>query len=94
MTIFLAWELAFLILAGLVLGTGLGVWMSQLFIPYLQIGTDAIALTPPFLVEVAWDSIYRIYLIFGLLFFAALVVLTGLLLRMRIFEAVKLGETV
>jgi putative ABC transport system permease protein len=94
MTIFLAWELAFLILAGLVLGTGLGVWMSQLFIPYLQIGTDAVALTPPFLVEVAWDSIYRIYLIFGLLFFAALLVLTGLLLRMRIFEAVKLGETV
>jgi putative ABC transport system permease protein len=94
MTIFLAWELAFLIVAGLVLGTSLGVWMSQLFIPYLQIGTDVVALTPPFVVEVAWDSIYRIYLIFGLLFFAALLVLTGLLLRMRIFEAVKLGETV
>jgi putative ABC transport system permease protein len=94
MTIFLAWELAFLILAGLVLGTTLGVWMSQLFIPYLQIGADITALTPPFLVEVAWDSIYRIYLIFGLLFLIALAVLTALLLRMRIFEAVKLGETV
>ena len=94
MTIFLAWELTFLILAGLVLGTGLGIWMSQLFIPYLQIGSDIIALTPPFIVEIAWDAIYRIYTIFGLLFFAALMVLTGLLLRMKIFEAVKLGETV
>jgi len=94
MAIYLAWELAFLVLAGLVLGTGLGVWMSQLFIPYLQIGADVTALTPPFLVEIAWDSIYRIYFIFGLLFLAALFVLTGLLMRMRIFEAVKLGETV
>jgi putative ABC transport system permease protein len=94
MTIFLAWELTFLILAGLVLGTGLGIWMSQLFIPYLQIGPDVTALTPPFIVEIAWDAIYRIYTIFGLLFFAALIVLTGLLLRMKIFEAVKLGETV
>jgi putative ABC transport system permease protein len=94
MTIFLAWELTFLILAGLVLGTGLGIWMSQLFIPYLQIGSDITALTPPFIVEIAWDAIYRIYTIFGLLFFAALMVLTGLLLRMKIFEAVKLGETV
>jgi putative ABC transport system permease protein len=94
MTIFLAWELAFLILAGLVLGTGLGIWMSQLFIPYLQIGVEATALTPPFIVEIAWDAIYRIYAIFGLLFFAALMVLTVLLLRMKIFEAIKLGETV
>jgi putative ABC transport system permease protein len=94
MTIFLAWELAFLILTGLLLGTGLGVWASQLFIPYLQVGPDPKALTPPFLVEIAWPAIFRIYLLFGLLFVAALGVLASLLLRMKIFQAVKLGETV
>ncbi|MBN1994859.1 MAG: ABC transporter permease [Anaerolineae bacterium] len=94
MAIFLAWELAFLILSGLGLGTGLGILVSDLFIPYLQIGADAVSLTPPFLVEIAWPAIFRIYTIFGLLFFAALIILTALLLRMRIFEAVKLGETV
>ncbi|MBN1217309.1 MAG: FtsX-like permease family protein [Anaerolineae bacterium] len=94
MAVFLAWELAFLILSGLVLGTGLGILVSDLFIPYLQIGADAVSLTPPFLVEIAWPAIFRIYTIFGLLFFAALLILTVLLLRMRIFEAVKLGETV
>jgi putative ABC transport system permease protein len=94
MAIFLAWELAFLILSGLVLGTGLGIFVSELFIPYLQIGADAVSLTPPFVVEIAWPAIFRIYSIFGLLFFAALIILTALLLRMRIFEAVKLGETV
>jgi putative ABC transport system permease protein len=94
MTIFLGWELAFLILTGLTLGTALGAWVSQLFIPHLQIGSDATALIPPFLVEIAWPAILRIYLLFGLLFVAALAVLVVLLLRMKIFRAIKLGETV
>ena len=94
MTIFLAWELAFLILAGLVLGTFLGAWTSQLFIPFLQVGVDAAARTPPFLVEIAWPAIFRIYILFGLIFIIALIILAGFLLRMRIFQAIKLGETV
>lgn len=94
MAIFLAWELAALILTGLVLGTGLGIWVSQLFIPYLQLGTSLEALRPPFLVEIAWPAIFRIYALFGVLFITALMVLTGLLRRMKIFEAIKLGETV
>ncbi len=94
MALFLGWELAALILTGLVLGTGLGIWVSQLFIPYLQLGATPEALRPPFLVEIAWPAIFRIYALFGVLFIAALMVLTGLLLRMKIFEAVKLGETV
>ena len=93
MAIFLAWELAFLILSGILLGTFLGVFVSELFIPFLQVGPDAAARTPPFLVEVAWPAILRIYALFGLLFIAALGVLIVLLSRMKIFQAVKLGET-
>ena len=93
MTAFLAWELAFLILVGLVAGTGLGVWVSELFIPYLQVGTGPSARVPPFVVKIAWPAILRIYILFGLLFVAALGVLVALLLRMKIFQAVKLGET-
>jgi putative ABC transport system permease protein len=94
MTFFLAWELIFLILTGLVAGTGLGAWISGLFIPYLQVGTEAAARIPPFLVEIAWPAIFRIYALFGLLFVVALVVLAVLLLRMKIYQAIKLGETV
>lgn len=94
MAIFLAWELAFLILTGLGLGTFLGVFVSDLFIPFLQVGNDAAARTPPFLVEIAWPAIFRIYALFGVLFIAALSVLIVLLMRMKIFQAVKLGETV
>ncbi len=94
MTTFLAWELAFLILTGAIAGAGLGIWVSHLFIPYLQVGSGAAAQTPPFVVQIAWSAILRICVLFGLLFVAALGGLAVLLLRMKVFQAVKLGETV
>jgi putative ABC transport system permease protein len=94
MTTFLAWELAFLILLGLGAGTYLGALISQIFIPYLQIGADVQSMTPPFQVEIAWTAITRIYALFVLLFVVALSVLVVFLLRMKIFQAIKLGETV
>jgi len=75
-------------------GTGLGVWVSELFIPHLQNGSSLAARIPPFLVQIDWGSVFQIYILFGLLFFVALAVLAGMLLRMKIFQAVKLGEAV
>ena len=94
MTSLLAWELAFLILTGLAAGTLLGGWISQQFIPFLQVGSGPAARVPPFLVEIAWPAIFRIYALFGLLFIIALGALAALLMRMKIFQAIKLGETV
>jgi putative ABC transport system permease protein len=94
MTTFLAWELAFVVLLGLGAGTILGALVSNVYIPYLQVGNTPQALTPPFLVEIAWPAITRIYILFGALFVVALSVLAALLLRMKIFQAIKLGETV
>jgi len=93
MTAFLTWELAFLILIGSAAGTALGGWVSKLFIPYLQVGTEVSTRIPPYVVEIAWPAVFRIYLLFGLLFIAALGALAALLLRMKIFQAIKLGET-
>jgi putative ABC transport system permease protein len=93
MASFLAWELAFLLLVGLVVGTGVGIWTSQFYIPYLQIGETATAYVPPYIIEIAWPDIVRIYILFGLLFVAALGGLGALLMRIKIFQAVKLGET-
>jgi putative ABC transport system permease protein len=94
MTAFLSWELALLIGLGAAVGTALGVGCSRLFIPYLQVGSSGVAQIPPFVVQIAWPAIVRIYALFGLLFLAALAGLVALLLRMKIFQAVKLGETV
>jgi putative ABC transport system permease protein len=49
---------------------------------------------PPYVVEISWPAVFRIYVLFGLLFVASLGVLIALLMRMKIFRAIKLGETV
>ncbi len=94
MTTFLAWELIFLIFLGLAAGTFLGILVSQIFIPSLQVGDSITELIPPFIVEIAWPAIFRIYALFGALFAVALTALAVLLMRMKIFQAIKLGETV
>jgi putative ABC transport system permease protein len=93
MTILLASELAFLILMGLMAGTVLGAGISELFIPSLQIGNTPASRIPPYLVSIGWPTIIRIYELLGLLFLGTLILLATLLLRMRVFQAIKLGET-
>jgi putative ABC transport system permease protein len=94
MVSFLAWELATLIGVGLAAGTGLGVMVSRLFIPYLQVGSTAASKIPPYVVIIAWPEIIRIYSLFGGMFVIAMIGLAFMLVRIKIFEAVKLGETV
>lgn len=94
MAAYLAGEQAVLILAGIGLGTGLGVWASRLFIPFLQVGSGRTALIPPFVVQIAWQQLGTIYALFGVMFVAAVLILILLLVRMRVFEAIKLGEAV
>lgn len=89
----LAAELAFLVLLGIGAGTALGILASRLFIPFLQIGASARSQYPPFQIEIAWLSIVEIYVLFIALFLVALSVLSSLLVRMKIFQAIKLGET-
>ncbi|MBN1563006.1 MAG: ABC transporter permease [Anaerolineae bacterium] len=89
-----AWELCLLIVSGLGLGVGLGLAVSGLYIPFLQFSTDRSELVPPYVVEIAWTEIAQITVLFLATFITILVLLLVVLGRMRIFEAVKLGETV
>ena len=75
------------------MGTLLGGGVSEFFIPFLQVGVDEVSRIPPYVVDVAWSAIFRIYALFAGLFVIAFVALIVMLRRMRIFEAVKLGET-
>jgi putative ABC transport system permease protein len=92
MAAFLAGEQAILILTGMGLGAGLGVWAGRIFIPFFQVGEGRAALTPPFIVHIAWERMGVIFGVFGVMYITAVLVLIILLLRMRLFEAVKLGE--
>ena len=87
----LAAELAFLVLLGIGVGTALGVFASRLFVPFLQIGASAQSQYPPFQIEIAWLSIAQIYVLFALLFVERWLCFS-LLVRMKIFQAIKFGD--
>lgn len=90
----LGWEQALIIGAGMLAGTLIGVSASQLFIPFLQVRRGENSQVPPFLVEIAWDQIGIIYATFGVMLVLAVVVMVVLLRRMKLFQAVKLGEAI
>lgn len=91
---FLGIEQVLLIATGITAGTGLGIWVSGLFIPFLQVGTARNIDIPPFVVLIAWDDILKIYAIFAAMLVLAIAGMIWLLMHLRIFEAVKLGEAV
>ena len=93
LAVFLIAEQLTLIATGALAGTGLGVLVSDLFIPFFQVRGGEHPFTPPFVVQIAWNEIAYIYAVFGAMFVAGVIVLLFSLRRMRIFEAVKLGET-
>lgn len=93
MAAFLAAEQLTLIVTGTAAGTGLGVLSSRLFVPFFQVQAGEHPFTPPFIVQVAWDRLSYMYAVFGVMFLAGVMVLFFSLRRMRVFEAVKLGET-
>jgi putative ABC transport system permease protein len=93
MSAYLGWELLLLLGIGAGAGTLLGVTASSIYIPYMQVGLTPESTLLPFMVIINWPEIYRIYVLFGGLFVVALVVLLAYLLKMKIFQAVKLGET-
>jgi putative ABC transport system permease protein len=91
---FLGFEQILLIATGTTAGTFLGIWVSDLFIPFMQVGTAKNVNIPPFVVEIAWADVAKIYAVFGAMLLLAVAGMIWLLMRLKIFEAVKLGEAV
>jgi len=85
-------EQGFLIALGMLVGTILGVSTGKLFIPFLQIKSEAHAGIPKFVVMTAWDDIAKIYLMFGVILAVAIPAFIWMLARMKIHEAIKFGE--
>jgi putative ABC transport system permease protein len=90
----LALEQFFLILVGLAAGTGIAVLASYLFIPHLPVAIGTHPGTPPYVVQIAWLDIVRVYVIFVVMLFVGILLTLISLSRMKIFQAVKLGEVI
>ncbi len=94
MIVSVAWELGLLIIMGLTLGLGIGLVVSALYIPYMQFVSNLEGVVPPYVVTMAWVEIAQIIALFFATFVVIMLILLVILRRMRIFQAVKLGETI
>jgi putative ABC transport system permease protein len=92
MAAYLALEQFFLILTGLGVGTGIAVLAAYLFIPHLAVTFGSHPGVPPSVVEIAWGDMLRVYAVFGGMLLAGVGVTLFMLRRMRLFQAIKMGE--
>ncbi len=88
----MAWELLLLVSMSLLLGTGLGVFVSKLWIPYYRLDDAGLSDVLPMSVEIPWATLLDVYVIFGVLFLLLLVISIVLARRVRLYQAVKLAE--
>ncbi|HNP73149.1 MAG TPA: hypothetical protein PKK15_18695, partial [Kouleothrix sp.] len=71
---------------------GLGLLAAQLVVPLLQVGAGPHPGTPAYPPQLAWDQVAIIYLVFGAALLLTLLALAWIMGRMRLFQAVKLGD--
>jgi putative ABC transport system permease protein len=94
MIIYLLLERLLLIGVALACGAGIGFLTSILFIPLLQMSIAPGAPVPPFLVLIGWTEAFRLVLTFGVIFLIAITGTIGYMVRIKIFQAVKMGESI
>jgi putative ABC transport system permease protein len=75
-------------------GAGIGLVTSLMFVPFLQTGVTPGAPVPPFLVLIGWSEAGWLSLAFGLILSLTMIGTIIYLVRLKVFQAVKLGETV
>ncbi len=78
--------------AGIAAGSYLGLVSSYLFIPFYQVGYDQDDLIPPFIVQIAWDDVAQLVMAMLIMVLMAAAGTLWLLVRMKTFQAVKMGE--
>ncbi len=77
---------------GIAIGSYLGLLSSYLFIPFLQVGYTPTDLLPPFVVLIAWNDVTIIVAVLTGMLLIATISVIWLLMRMKMFQAVKMGE--
>lgn len=90
---YLAGTQATLLGIGMAAGTALGIVTGHLFIPFLQVEAGLHPNTPPFVPRTAWGDIVLVYGIFAAAAVVTIGITVTLLRRMRLYEAIKMGET-
>jgi ABC-type lipoprotein release transport system permease subunit len=88
----MVFEQAALILAGLVLGTVLGLLLNQVTLPRLPVSLGDQQPIPPFVSRADWLALGGLYLFLAVALLAMLGIVTALLRRARIHRILRIGQ--
>ena len=79
---------------GFGLGTIYGVIVSRVFLPFLQISQNLEGVVPGFRTVIQRSDISSILIILGISLIIGLLILAFILIKLKLHEAIKLGEEV
>jgi putative ABC transport system permease protein len=90
---YLVSEQLFLMGVAILVGAAVGLGTSNLFVPLLQAAASGEQQVPPFHVQIGWAEAGWLSLGFGVVLCLTMVGTIAYLVRLKVFQAVKLGET-
>jgi putative ABC transport system permease protein len=90
---YLVLERLFLMGIAMAGGAGIGFIACVLFIPLLQISSAGVSAVPPFEVLIGWTESASLIVAFGVVLLIVVIGTIGYLVQIKIFQAVKLGES-
>jgi putative ABC transport system permease protein len=73
-------------------GASIGLLSSYMFLPFLQVSSTPGSVIPPFDVLIGWAESGWLSLGFGLVLFLTVIGTIAYLARVKVFQAVKMGE--
>ncbi len=88
----LSLEFAFLLLIGAAAGSGLGLLLSWLVLPFVALTADARAAVPPVRVEVPWDAIVVIHLVAVAALVGSVVIARRVIHRVPVIGVLRSGS--
>lgn len=86
------WEQLLVSGSAVACGAGVGSLASEAFVPLLQLTASAAEQVPPFHVTTEPADLVRLFTVVGVLLLVGLAVLAAIAFRIRIAQAIKLGE--
>jgi putative ABC transport system permease protein len=91
---YLVLERLLFVAVALACGVGIGFLASILFVPLLQITIAPGTPVPPFQVLIGWSEANWLTLSFSVIFLIAIIGTIGYMIQIKIFQAVKMGESI
>jgi putative ABC transport system permease protein len=87
-----SFEQIFVIVAGALVGTLLGMPLSGLMIDFMGVTERGEEVIPPIVTEISWSTVLTVYSLLAVVFVATIVALALLYSRLSVHRALRMGE--